>query len=90
MISKLRLRSTWFDRLSLYRYVAFLLLPLFVSSTVRAVTEPYPFTWKTAVFWVANLLLWLAVIRDAWEVMQVRREIHRSINEVMGKGDSVS
>jgi hypothetical protein len=87
---RLRPHRTWFDRLSLYRYVALLLLPLFVSSTVRAITESHPFTWKTAVFWFANLLIWSAVIRDTWEVIKVKREIRRSIREVVNRDDPVS
>lgn len=75
-------RRTLFDRLSLYRYVAFLLLPVFVMSTVRAFTETYPFTWRVIFFWVANVLLWVAVIRDTWSVVQVKREINRSMREV--------
>lgn len=73
--------STWFDRLSLYRYVAILLLPLFVISTYHALTETYPFSWQVVVFWVANVLIWTAVGRDTWEVFKVKREIHQAIRD---------
>lgn len=87
--NRFRPKRTWFDRLSLYRYVAVLLLPLFVWSTHRAFTTSYPFTWRALLFWVANVLLWAAIIRDTWEVMQVRREIHKSIRDVtQGNEDS--
>jgi general stress protein CsbA len=80
-------RKTLFDRLSLYRYVAILLLPVFVASTIRAFTETYPITWRVYFFWVANVLLWVAVVRDTWEVVKVRREIHKSLREAMDRGD---
>lgn len=82
-------RKTLFDRLSLYRYVAVLLLPVFVMSTFRAFTEEYPVTWRVYLFWVANILLWTAVIRDTMEVLKVRREIRKSIHGVISRDDTV-
>lgn len=87
---RLKPRSILFDRLSLYRYVAVLLLPVFIFSTYRAVMETHPFTWRTVFFWLANALLWVAVGRDTLEVVQMKREIRRSIREVVNRDDSVS
>lgn len=86
---KTRSHRMWFDRLSMYRYVAFMLLPLFVLSTVRAISTDHPFTWKTSVFWAAYILLVSAVARDAWEVVKAKREIRQSMREVVSNDDSV-
>lgn len=77
----LKPRATWYDRLALYRYVAILLLPLFVLSTYHALTTHYPFRWQVVVFWVANVLIWAAVLRDTWTVIQARWEIHMRIRD---------
>ncbi len=82
-------RSLWFDRLSLYRYVALLLFPLFVHSLVRAVTEDYAFTWRVVVFWIAVVLYYTAIIRDVWLMLRVRRQIHKSMNEAIKDSDSI-
>jgi hypothetical protein len=90
MGNKLKLppRSIWFDRLSLYRYVAILLLPLFTRSVYRAVTESYPVTWVVPVFWAASVLFYTAIGRDLWQEWKTRREIHKSINEVVNRDES--
>lgn len=80
-------RSIWFDRLSLYRYVAILLFPLFLSSLIRAFSESYPITWRVPVFWLAVLLYYSAIIRDFWMAWKVRREIHKAMNEVANRDD---
>lgn len=79
-------RRVWFDRLSLYRYVAVLLFPLFVTSLYRAFTESYPITWRVPVFWFAVVLYYTAIGKDLWEGWKVRREIRKSISEVVGRG----
>jgi hypothetical protein len=89
MIKFRKPRSTWFDRLSLYRYVGILLSPLFVHSTYRALTESYPFSWRVIVFWAANILLFYALGKDAWQVFKAKREIREAINGVVEKDDPI-
>lgn len=83
-------RRTLFDRLSLYRYVAILLLPLFIRSIYRALTETYPFTGWVVIFWLSCLLFFSAIIRDTWEVLKVRHQIHKSIREATRGNDAVT
>lgn len=90
MIDFRKPRSTWFDRLSLYRYVGIMLFPLFVHSTYRAFTVHYEFSWRVVIFWVADLLLYWALGRDAWEVFKAKREIRKAIREVVGDDDAVT
>lgn len=81
-------RSIWFDRLSLYRYVAILLFPLFVRSVYRALTESYPITWVVPIFWFASVLFFIAIGKDLWLGWKTRREIHKSINEVVNQDET--
>lgn len=82
-------RSTWFDRLSLYRYVAILLFPLFVRSVYRALTESYPITWAVPIFWLASILFFTAIGKDLWLGFQMRRQIRKAMREVTS-GDETS
>jgi hypothetical protein len=54
-------------------------------STYRAVTTSYPFSWRVVFFWFANVLLWVAVGKDTWVVIQAKREINAAIREISGK-----
>lgn len=82
-------RRTLFDRLSLYRYVAIMILPLFIRSIYRALTETYPFTGWVFLFWLSCIMFFSAIFRDTWEVVKVRREIRKSINDVINGDDPV-
>jgi hypothetical protein len=81
-------RSIWFDRLSLYRYVAVLLFPSFVFSLYRAFTEEYPITWRVPLFWFAVVLYYSAIGRDLWLTLRLRRQIRKSMTEIVNRDET--